>query len=53
VLGGKDYQLGISKLAYSFRGALSMEYLQDQPLSRIVELNKHADQIAKDISSGQ
>lgn len=53
MVGDKDYQLKISKLAYSFRGALSMEYLQDQGFSRIVDLTDHANVIAQELNSGK
>jgi len=53
VVGDEGYQLKLSKLAYSFRGALSMEYLQDQGFYRIVDLSSHADVIAQELNSGQ
>ena len=53
VVGDKSYQLKLSKLAYSFRGALSMQYLQDQGYGRILDLTDHAEQIAKELNSGK
>ena len=47
VVGDKDYQFRLSKLAYSFNGALSMHYLQDQGFSRINDLVGHANKISE------
>ena len=51
VVGDKDYQLSISRLAVSFRGALSMEYLQGAGMWRIQELNEHSKTIAEEIKA--
>jgi len=53
VVGDEGYQLKLSKLAYSFRGALSIDYLQDQGYSRVFDLSDHANQIAQELNSGQ
>jgi hypothetical protein len=53
VVGNTRYQLQLSRLAYSFRGAIGMDYLQDQQYSRIQELTDHAAEIAEDLNSGQ
>ena len=50
VVGGADYQLNLSRLAYSFQGAISMEYLQNAAVERIQELNKHASAIREELN---
>ena len=49
VVGGADYQLNLSRLAYSFQGAVSMDYLQGATVERVQELNKHAGTIREEI----
>jgi len=49
VLGDKGYQLNLSRLAFSFQGALSMEYLENCSVNRIRELTKHSQVIAEEV----
>jgi hypothetical protein len=52
VVGDRDYQLSLSRLAFSFQGAVGMEYLQSAGVHRIQELGKHAGLIAEEIKAG-
>lgn len=52
-VGSKGYQLNISKIAYQFNGAVSMEYLQNCSFERINELVNHIEIIAKEVNSGK
>lgn len=49
LVGDKGYQLGLSRLAYSFNGSISMEYLQSVGAPRIQELNEHSNIIAGEL----
>jgi hypothetical protein len=49
VVGDKDYQLNLSRLAFSFKGAISMEYLQSVGIRRIQELTEHSKVIAEEL----
>lgn len=51
VLGARDYQLQLSRLAFSFRGAVSMDYLQNATIARVQELNRHARTIADELKA--
>lgn len=52
VVGDKNYQLNISRLAYSFQGGLDMRYLQECTVDRIKELSGHSKTIANEINNG-
>ena len=49
IVGSADYQLGLSRLAFNFRGALSMEYLQNASAERVIELNRHSEAINEEL----
>ena len=51
ILGDKSYQLKLSRLAFSYQGAISMEYLQSVGYRRINELSEHSKVIAEDIKN--
>lgn len=51
VVGDKDYQLSLSRLAFSFKGSISMEYLQGVGMWRIQELVEHSNTIAEEIKA--
>jgi len=53
IVGGKDYQLNLSKLAYGYNGALSMSYLESVGYKRARELNDHLSIIASELKSGE
>lgn len=53
VVGGDDYQYRLSRLAYSFRGALSMDYIQTQGFKRINQLTEHANKMADELKHGE
>ena len=53
VVGSPDYQLGLSKLVYNFRGGISMEYAQDQGYQRIQQLHTHTKNIAEELKDGK
>lgn len=51
VVGSDGYQLKLSKLAFSFGGGISMDYLQSAGAGRIKELSDHSKIIAEEIES--
>lgn len=51
VVGDKSYQLSLSRLAFSFRGAIGMEYLQGVGVDRVKELSEHAKAIAEELKN--
>jgi len=51
VLGDKSYQLNLSRLAFSFQGAISMEYLQNATIKRTRELSEHSKIIADEVKA--
>lgn len=51
VVGDGGYQLNLSRLAFSFKGALHMEYLQSVGADRIRELSEHAKAIAEELKN--
>lgn len=51
VVGDGVYQLNLSRLAFNFRGALSMDYLQCATIARIRELTGHVQTISKELES--
>lgn len=52
-IGHHGYQFRLSKLAYNFNGALTMEYLESVPILRIEELIKHANIISDELKNGK
>jgi len=52
VLGDKNFQLNVSRLAFCFQGAISMEYLQNVSVKRIRELTDHSKVIANEVKAG-
>ncbi len=51
IVGDVSYQLTLSRLAFSFRGALGMEYLQDVGADRVRELTEHSKAIAEELKA--
>jgi hypothetical protein len=51
VVGDKSYQLNLSRLAFSFKGSIGMEYLQGVGANRIKELSEHSKAIADEIKA--
>lgn len=51
-MGDKEYPLQLSRLAYGFNGAISLEYLENVSYRRVMELNNHAKAIAEEVKSG-
>ena len=49
VVGDKGYQLNLTRLAFSFNGSISMDYLQDVGVQRIQELSKHANVLREEL----
>lgn len=49
IVGNKGYMLSLSRLAFSFRGAVSIEYLENAPVARIRELNAHLTKLSEEI----
>jgi len=49
-VGAPAYRLTLSRLAYFFRGSVSMEYLERAPTRRIDELLKHNNAIIEDLN---
>lgn len=52
VVGDKDYQLNLSRLAFCFQGAVSMEYLQNVSVKRVRQLTDHSKVIANEVKTG-
>lgn len=52
VVGDHNYRLNLSRLAFSFRGAIRMEYLESASVARIQELTEHAKVIAEELKDG-
>lgn len=52
VIGGDGYQYRLSRLSYSFRGGLGMEYLENQSIHRIKELEDHSRKLAEEVKNG-
>lgn len=52
VVGDSGYQYRLSRLAYAFKGSVSMEYIQACDCRRISELTDHANRIAEDLKDG-
>jgi hypothetical protein len=40
----------LCNLAYFYKGAASFEWLENQPLSRLITLNEEASKIAKELN---
>lgn len=51
VVGDAGYQLNLSRLAFNFKGALRMEYLENASVARIRELTKHVEIIAEELKA--
>ena len=51
VIGDRGYQLNLSRLAFSFKGAISMEYLQSVGADRVKELTEHSKVIAEELKN--
>lgn len=51
VAGDRGYSLNLSRLAYSFQGAISIEYLEAASVRRVRELSKHSESIAREIEA--
>lgn len=51
-VGDDDYQLSLSKVAYNFNGAISMDYLENAPCSRISQLYDHSKVISEALNNG-
>lgn len=46
-----DYQLNLSRLAFNFKGAVGMEYLQCADTARIRELIRHVKAISGELKA--
>ena len=53
VIGDRNYQLNLSRLAYFFKGAVSMDSLQDASTHRVRELVNHSKVISEELNRGQ
>jgi hypothetical protein len=51
VIGDKSYQLNLSRIAVSYQGAISMDYLDNAPCSRIKQLSEHITIISKELKN--
>jgi len=51
IVGNDDFQYILSKLAYSFNGGLTMDYLELQGFNRILELQNHANKLSKELEN--
>lgn len=52
VVGDPNYQLNLSRLAFSFKGSVSIEYLESVGPGRIHELGKHLKIIGEELKNG-
>lgn len=51
VVGDNSYQLNLSRIAFAFRGAVGMDYLQNAGVRRVKELTEHSKTIAEEIKA--
>ncbi len=51
VVGDNSYQLGLSRIAFAFRGGVGIDYLQNASIARVQELAGHSKTIAGELKA--